>query len=112
MVTCTGSTSAAAAGPASSRTVAASRDRQHGARQHGARQPQARYRRLPRAWGLAFARLDLTPAESTALGAMVLGLIVPVLLWLTGLAVVWLLWRPACSAFFRGRVSLARAAVS
>ena len=34
-------------------------------------------------------------------GATVLGLIVPVLLWLTGAAVVWLLWRPACSAFFR-----------
>ena len=28
-------------------------------------------------------------------GATVLGLIVPVLLWLTGAAVVWLLWRPA-----------------
>jgi len=52
------------------------------------------------------------PVIHSALGAMVLGLIVPVLLWLTGLAVVWLLWRPACSAFFRGRVSLARAAVS
>ena len=33
-------------------------------------------------------------------GATVLGLIVPVLLWLTGVAVVWLLWSPACSAFF------------
>jgi hypothetical protein len=52
------------------------------------------------------------PVIHSALGATVLGLIVPVLLWLTGLAVVWLLWRPACSAFFRGRVSLARAAVS
>jgi hypothetical protein len=48
----------------------------------------------------------------SALGATVLGLIVPVLLWLTGLAVVWLLWRPACGAFFHGRVSPARAAVS
>ena len=34
-------------------------------------------------------------------GATVLGLIVPVLLWLTGAAVVWLLWRPASSAFFK-----------
>jgi hypothetical protein len=34
-------------------------------------------------------------------GATVLGLMVPVLLWLTGLAAVWLLWRPACSAFFK-----------
>jgi hypothetical protein len=42
------------------------------------------------------------PVIHSALGATVLGLIVPVLLWLTGLAVVWLLWRPACSAFFRG----------
>jgi hypothetical protein len=45
-------------------------------------------------------------------GATVLGLIVPVLLWLTGLAVVWLLWRPACSAFFKGRVTSARTALS
>ncbi len=34
-------------------------------------------------------------------GATVLGLIVPVLLWLTGLAAVWLLWRPASGAFFK-----------
>ena len=34
-------------------------------------------------------------------GVTVLGLIVPVLLWLTGLAAVWLLWRPASSAFFK-----------
>jgi hypothetical protein len=34
-------------------------------------------------------------------GATVLGLLVPVLLWLTGVAVVWLLWRPACGAFFK-----------
>jgi hypothetical protein len=34
-------------------------------------------------------------------GATVLGLIVPGLLWLTGVAVVWLLWRPACGAFFK-----------
>ncbi len=37
----------------------------------------------------------------SVLGATVLGLIVPGLLWLTGVAVVWLLWRPACSAFFK-----------
>ena len=34
-------------------------------------------------------------------GATVLGLMVPALLWLTGLAAVWLLWRPACGAFFK-----------
>jgi hypothetical protein len=48
----------------------------------------------------------------SALGATVLDRIVPVLLWLTGLAAVWLLWRPACGAFFHGRVSPARAALS
>jgi hypothetical protein len=52
------------------------------------------------------------PVIHSALGATVLGLIVPVLLWLIGLAAVWLLWRPACSAFFHGRVSPARAAAS
>jgi hypothetical protein len=36
-------------------------------------------------------------------GAAVLGVLVPVLLWLIGLAVVWLLWRPASSAFFKPR---------
>ena len=34
-------------------------------------------------------------------GVTVLALIVPVLLWLTGLAAVWLLWRPASGAFFK-----------
>ena len=34
-------------------------------------------------------------------GATVLGVIVPVLTWLIGVAVVWLLWRPASSAFFK-----------
>jgi hypothetical protein len=34
-------------------------------------------------------------------GATVLGLIVPLLLWLAGLAAVWLLWRPASGAFFK-----------
>jgi hypothetical protein len=52
------------------------------------------------------------PVIHSVLGATVLGLIVPVLLWLTGLAAVWLLWRPASSAFFNGRVSPARAALS
>jgi hypothetical protein len=37
----------------------------------------------------------------SAFGAPVLGLIVPVLLWLSGLAAVWLLWRPASGAFFK-----------
>ena len=32
---------------------------------------------------------------------VVLGLILPGLGWLIGLAVVWLLWRPASSAFFK-----------
>jgi len=33
-------------------------------------------------------------------GVTVLGLIVPMLTWLAGLAAVWLLWRPESSAFF------------
>ena len=37
----------------------------------------------------------------SVVGAIVLGLIVPVLLWLTGLAAVWLLWSPASGAFFQ-----------
>jgi len=41
------------------------------------------------------------PVIHSVFGATVLGLIVPVLLWLTGLAAVWLLWRPACGAFFK-----------
>ena len=52
------------------------------------------------------------PVIHSVFGATVLALIVPVLLWLTGLAAVWLLWRPASSAFFHGRVSPARAAWS
>jgi hypothetical protein len=40
------------------------------------------------------------PVIHSPLGATVLDLIVPVLVWLTGLAAVWLLWRPASSAFF------------
>jgi hypothetical protein len=34
-------------------------------------------------------------------GVTVFGLIFPLLSWLVGLAAVWLLWRPASSAFFR-----------
>jgi hypothetical protein len=52
------------------------------------------------------------PVIHSVVGATVLALLVPVLLWLTGLAAVWLLWRPASSAFFTGRVRPARAAVS
>jgi len=37
----------------------------------------------------------------SVLGATVLGLVVPVLTWLTGLAAAWLRWRPAASAFFQ-----------
>jgi hypothetical protein len=49
------------------------------------------------------------PVIHSALGATVLGLFVRGLLWLTGLAAVWPLWRPACGAFFHGRVNPARA---
>ena len=41
------------------------------------------------------------PVIHSVVGAVVLGVIVPVLLWLIGLAVVWLLWRPVSSAFFK-----------
>jgi len=34
-------------------------------------------------------------------GATVLGVLVPVLWWLIGIAAVWLLWRPASGAFFK-----------
>jgi hypothetical protein len=40
------------------------------------------------------------PVIHSVAGEVVLGLLVPVLVWLTGLAAVWLLWRPASSAFF------------
>jgi hypothetical protein len=36
-------------------------------------------------------------------GVTVLALIVPALTWLAGLAAVWLLWRPASSAFFKSQ---------
>jgi hypothetical protein len=52
------------------------------------------------------ATLDLTGAFRTpvirlSLVPMVSGPAVPVLTWLAGLAAVWLLWRPASTAFFR-----------
>jgi hypothetical protein len=46
------------------------------------------------------------PGESWSplgVGVLVLFVIVPVLGWLVGLAAVWLLWRPASSAFFKPR---------
>jgi hypothetical protein len=52
------------------------------------------------------------PVIHSVVGATVLGLIVPVLLWLAGLAAVWLLWRPASGAFFNGRVGPATPASS
>jgi len=52
------------------------------------------------------ATLDLTGAFKTPViqvefVPMVFGPIIPALTWLVGLAAVWLLWRPASSAFFR-----------
>jgi hypothetical protein len=52
------------------------------------------------------ATLDLTGAFGTpgireSLVPVVFGPAVPVLTWLVGLAAVWLLWRPASTAFFR-----------
>jgi hypothetical protein len=41
------------------------------------------------------------PVIHYGFGVTVLALIVPALTWLAGLAAVWLLWRPACSAFFK-----------
>jgi hypothetical protein len=41
------------------------------------------------------------PAIHYGFGVTVLALIVPALTWLAGLAAVWLLWRPAASAFFK-----------
>ena len=54
-------------------------------------------------FGLATLQLTgiyQTPVSHVGFGE-VLGLIVPVLNWLIGLAAVWLLWRPASSAFFK-----------
>ena len=56
--------------------------------------------------GLATLQLTgifTTPASHAGFGMEVLGLIVPGLTWLAGLAAVWLLWRPASSAFFKPR---------
>jgi hypothetical protein len=50
---------------------------------------------------LQVAGIGKTPVSHTGFGIEVLGLILPALGWLIGLAVVWLLWRPACSAFFK-----------
>jgi hypothetical protein len=41
------------------------------------------------------------PVSHLGVGLIVLGLIVPVLGWLVGLAAVWLLWRRDSSAFFK-----------
>jgi hypothetical protein len=41
------------------------------------------------------------PVSHVVLGFEALGLLGAVLTWLPGLAVVWLLWRPASSAFFK-----------
>ena len=43
----------------------------------------------------------LPPGNHLTLVPMFYGPTLPVLYWLAGLAVVWLLWRPASSAFFR-----------
>jgi hypothetical protein len=51
------------------------------------------------------ATLDLTGAVGTPIRVelvpMLFGPTLPVLTWLVGLAAVWLLWRPASTAFFR-----------
>jgi hypothetical protein len=52
------------------------------------------------------ATLDLTGAFGTPgiqveFVPMLFGPILPVLTWLVGLATVWLLWRPASTAFFQ-----------
>jgi hypothetical protein len=52
------------------------------------------------------ATLDLTgpfgmPGIRMSLVPMAFGPTIPVLYWLAGLAVVWLLWRPASRGYFR-----------
>jgi hypothetical protein len=51
------------------------------------------------------ATLQLTSIFRTPVGVgfgeAVLGVILTVLPWLAGLAAVWLLWRPACSEFYK-----------
>ena len=54
----------------------------------------------------ALATLQLTgifktPVSHAGFGVAVRGLLGTVLPWLVGLAAVWLLWRPASSAFFQ-----------
>ncbi|HEY5016142.1 MAG TPA: hypothetical protein VIJ82_10070 [Streptosporangiaceae bacterium] len=44
---------------------------------------------------------QVQPVIHFGFGVTVLGLIVPLLTWLVGLAAVWLLWRPASGAFFK-----------
>ena len=46
-------------------------------------------------FGLATPQLPGTAREGLA------PMIIAVLAWLAGLAAVWLLWRPACGAFFK-----------
>jgi hypothetical protein len=52
------------------------------------------------------------PVNDVGFAVMVFGVIVGVLAWLAGLGAVWLLWRPASSAFFKppglARLPLAR----
>jgi hypothetical protein len=54
--------------------------------------------------------LELTSVFRTPVGVgfgtAALGEIVTVLTWLAGLAVIWLLWRPASSAFFKPQDSM------
>jgi hypothetical protein len=55
-------------------------------------------------FGLATLQLRgvfAAPVSHLGAGLIVLGLIVPVLGWLAGAAAVWLLWRPASSAFLK-----------
>jgi len=46
---------------------------------------------------------QVQPVIHYGFGVTVLALIVPALIWLAGLAAVWLLWRPDSSAFFTPR---------
>ncbi|HTZ93253.1 MAG TPA: hypothetical protein VMB74_12720 [Streptosporangiaceae bacterium] len=60
-------------------------------------------------FGLATLQLagDLRqPVTHVVHGLEALGLLGAVLTWLPGLAVVWLLWRPAADAFFKPRSSV------
>jgi hypothetical protein len=41
------------------------------------------------------------PVSHAGFAVMVFGVIIPALAWLVGLAAVWLLWRPASTAFFK-----------